>query len=319
MSHSSLPTEVFVGLVAEQAVTIYNNVAASAFFFWELCITFADEVDFIWKGRWSTISLLFFVSRYLSLAIRVIQLLFYANITGLIHPTAAACRAWVKFEIVSGHVMLLTVDILLAIRTYAFYNRDRRILFFLVAVVLGGQVAAIYIISVVTPGFVAVPPPLPARIPLGACVVLGADRRFPYYLLPTVIVETVLSVLIAARFIRMRWTTKAQSSSIMLVFIRDGIWAYVMVFAFLMWTFVAYRIAPQKGDIAIAWLYNVLSFCGTRLILNLRAEAPKNKQLRLDSGHELHNIRGVLITTSTITGTDPYGWRNQALESNIKV
>jgi len=55
-------------------------------------------------------------------------------------------------------------------------------LFILLAVILGGQVAAIVIITIVVPGFVAIPSPLPPHIPLGACVVLGADHRFPYYL-----------------------------------------------------------------------------------------------------------------------------------------
>jgi len=243
------------------------------------------------------------------MGIRVLELVFYTNITGLIKPDVESCLSWVKAEIGGGHVLLLTVDLLLALRAYAFYGQSKRMLYFLIAVVLGGQVAAIVIMVIVIPGFQAVPSPLPANIPLGACVVLGADARFPYYLLPTVIVETILSIVILIKFIRNRLDTRAKPSKMMIVFIRDGLWAYALVFATLMWTFIGYRFAPQKGDVAITWLYSILSFSGTRLVLNLRDEAWSQRRVfEQESGVELSNVPSGLSPVVVTTTTERYVW-----------
>jgi hypothetical protein len=46
-----------------------------------------------------------------------VQLLFYANITGLVHPSSTAYLHWVMFNVIGGHLMLLAMEILLAIRS----------------------------------------------------------------------------------------------------------------------------------------------------------------------------------------------------------
>jgi len=294
---ASLPPGLLLQLVKEENVIIYNHLAASAFFFWDFCITFSQEVDLIWRAKWGYVTFLFFCSRYLAFAIIIMELLFYANITGLITPTAEGCLTWVKLEIVGGHLLSCAVDILLANRVYAFYGRNKQMLYLLMAIIIVGQSVGIAWIIVVVPKFRAAPLPVPHNLPLGACTVLQADPRFPEYFLPTLVMETILTIIFALKFIHMRLSTNVQLSQLMMIFLRDGLWAYTILFADFLWTYIAYKSSPQKGDTAIAWLFTVLSFSATRLILNLRAESPKREPENV----ELHHVHSDVVTIGSPT------------------
>lgn len=328
MSLPPIPLDTLFDLLKTENTVIYNTIAASAFFLWEYCITFAEEIDLIWRWKWSPITVLFIVIRYLAFAIRIVELVFYGNLTGLIKPSMQTCQNWVKLEVIGGHCLALAVDLLLAVRTHALYGRNRIVLGLLIVIILVGQGVGISILVRVLPHFVTLPLPLPPNIHVGACVVLAADPDFPNYLIPTLVTESSFFLLVLIKFVHTKITVKTNTSHLLLVFLRDGIWAFAMVFGVLVWTIVTYKNTPANGDIAITWLFTVLPFAGTRLVINLRSEAPSRQQQQdgmemqivspvsplsrmtwsLTSRHEGQHpaYGGVTVTRSKMTVDDSY-------------
>lgn len=301
----SLPPNILFELLQTENTVVYNTIAASGLFFWEYCITFAEEIDLIWRWKWSPVTVLFIIIRYLSFAIRVIELLFYGNLTGLIKPSVAACQKWVKLEVIVGHCLSSCVELLLAVRTHALYGRNRIMLALLIAITLAGQGASISILVRILPNFVTFPLPIPSNLHVGACVVIAADPDFPNYLVPALVTETTFFLLVLIKFIHTKITAKTHTSHLLIVFLRDGIWAYALVFGVLVWTIVTYKITPAKGDIAVTWLFTALPFAGTRLVINLRSEAPSRKN---QDGMEMQIISPVSQTLSpmTLSFNSPY-------------
>ncbi|GJJ13121.1 hypothetical protein Clacol_007371 [Clathrus columnatus] len=189
-----------------------------------------------------------------------VELIFYANITGLIKPSIQTCQSWVRFEVISGHCLALSVDVLLAIRTHALYGRSRIMLGVLATILIISQGFGISILVRVIPNFVTTPLPLPSRIHIGACVVLAADPNFPNYLIPTLVTESSFFFLVLVKFIHSKVTTKTHTSHMLIVFLRDGLWAFALVFGVLVWSLVTYKVNPARGDIAITWLFSILAF-----------------------------------------------------------
>lgn len=84
-----------------------------------------------------------------------------------------------SFSSVDGPV---NPDNTLLLPVYAFYGRNKQMLYLVMAIIIVGQSIGIAWIIVVVPKFRAAPLPVPHNLPLGACIVLQADPRFPEYL-----------------------------------------------------------------------------------------------------------------------------------------
>jgi hypothetical protein len=60
------------------------------------------------------------------------ELVIYTNISGLIEPSQSNCVAWVKFEVIAGHVLYSFIEILLIMRGlqyFSFFLREINISF----------------------------------------------------------------------------------------------------------------------------------------------------------------------------------------------
>ncbi|KAJ3566636.1 hypothetical protein NP233_g6873 [Leucocoprinus birnbaumii] len=102
---------------------------AFAFTLWDFLLTLQDEVDLIWSipSRLSLIKSLFLFCRYLNLGVQLCDIV-VARLIGTGVPVSHfKCRAWLLWQAVVTQMMLNVVDLILAIRTFAFYDRDRRV------------------------------------------------------------------------------------------------------------------------------------------------------------------------------------------------
>jgi len=216
------------------------------------------------------VNVLFFLVRYLTVAIRVVELVFYTNITGLIHPSPPYCVAWVWFEVLGGLVVFYSVRILLIVRVFAFYERNRKLLFAIIIFSVCEHASSIGILSVAVPKMPTMPSPLPPNLHAGACIIQSIPALFSGYWIPGLIGESLLFLLVIIKFFP---TQKSEiwSSHLLRVIIRDGIWVFALLFANILWSALAFQFSPEKGQIAVTWLWSVMGFCGTRLVLNLRS------------------------------------------------
>lgn len=280
----SLPAAEIPILIIAQDPLIYNTVAASAFFFWEYCITFDEEVDLIWRWNLSLVSIMFHVIRYGTFGIRILELLFYANISGLIQPTVARCTAWIWIEVIVGQVMFICLGILFLLRVFAFYGKSKTLLAGLIVLFVLENAAEITIIVLTVPKMRAIPNPLPTNLHVSACVIVELPVLFAKFWLPALLFQSILFFLVLAKFVQTKRQAGADSPHLLSIFIRDGTWAFTLGFAVLLWGVLAYELEIGKGDVALTWIYSILSFCATRLVLNLRSAARRRCEATYDTG-----------------------------------
>jgi len=288
-------------IIRAEDPVIYNNLAASTFFFWDYCLTFGQEVELIWRSKWSPVKLLFYAVRYVTLVIRIVELVFYANISGFIRPSALACMAWVWFEVISGHVVFIGVEILLIMRMYAFYGGNKYLLSALFIVLILQHAASIFIMVMTVPKIVVIPTPLPSHLHSGACLVVSIPNLFFHYWVPGLIFESILFVLLVAKFIGTKWKIGTYTPHLLAVFIRDGAWAFMLIFAAFLWCTLEFQLSLQKGDVPLTWIYSILGFSGSHLVLNLRVAAQERThwQPTQDDGAELKVLTPVSVCCPT--------------------
>ncbi|KII84044.1 hypothetical protein PLICRDRAFT_57875 [Plicaturopsis crispa FD-325 SS-3] len=112
-----------------------SHVAAVALLVWDILITFDDEVRYIWiGGKYSipTVKYLFLFIRYFAVFVQIAQIIFRRFIqVRFAQPSLALCHAWEIFDLMSAECVLVAVEILLMLRVYALFERDLRMAWFL--------------------------------------------------------------------------------------------------------------------------------------------------------------------------------------------
>ncbi|EJU02734.1 hypothetical protein DACRYDRAFT_21718, partial [Dacryopinax primogenitus] len=56
------------GVVYDIVPSILSRYAATALFVYDILISFADEVEYVWKSKWSSPKVLYFIVRYFGVA-----------------------------------------------------------------------------------------------------------------------------------------------------------------------------------------------------------------------------------------------------------
>jgi len=100
------------------------NVASSAVFIWDYILTFRMEVDLVWRSKWNLMKGLYLLQRYLPF-IDTIWLVLYRQMDKSL--TKTGCR---NVTLASAVIMLIGLSVsemILTLRTWAVWNRDRRL------------------------------------------------------------------------------------------------------------------------------------------------------------------------------------------------
>jgi len=275
-------------LVTAEDATIYNMVAASTFIFWDQCITFREEVELIWRSKFSPVSLLFLVIRYGTLGFRIFVLVFYTKFSGLLRPSLTACKGWLWLEVALGLSLFCCVEIVLIMRVFAFYGRNKLLLASLLTLFACEHAAVLTIAAIAVPKFQMVPSPLPTNLPVPACLILYIPALWYSFWIPCIAFESTLFLLVISRFVRTK-RLEIGNPRLLTIFVRDGVWAFTLIFAAFLWSILsAAFFDPTKGDIALTWFWSIQCFCGTRLVLNLRSAVQRRTLATLDTDLKLN-------------------------------
>jgi len=272
----SLPTSDIPALIMIEDAQIYNAVAASMFIFWDHCITFGQEVNLIWSSKLSLVNVLFFIFRYLTFAFRIVDLLLYTDVNGLVPPSSSRCIAWVWLEATVGQILFASLGTLFLIRVFAFYGKSKLLLAVLAILFLCESAAEITILAISVPEMLIVPNRLPWNLHIPACLILNTPALYPKLWIPSLVVQSILFMLVAIKTIQTAIRESIHHQHLLVVFIRDGAWGFALIFAGLLWAALSTSHDLQKGEMALNWSYSLAGFCGSRLILNLRSAAEES-------------------------------------------
>ncbi|KAF5310274.1 hypothetical protein D9619_010159 [Psilocybe cf. subviscida] len=116
--------QVLAALRVMRLVT-YLDVAASTFFVFDYFLTLGLELQYVWKrGKWSSIHALFVVQRYLPFVDTVFLVLYHQVGASM---TAEQCKIAYYMSAFSMTIGIGVGEAILSLRTWAVWNRSKRV------------------------------------------------------------------------------------------------------------------------------------------------------------------------------------------------
>ncbi|PPQ95905.1 hypothetical protein CVT26_015591 [Gymnopilus dilepis] len=253
-----------------QAVNLLSLAAVVAQA-WDTLVSFSNEVEYLWRGRFRFIKALYFGSRYGMLAVQVMNQ--YLNFRLRVDPSI--CRGALVFKPIVAQFGLMLVEIILLIRVYALYNQSFKAKYLLLA---------IFIISTAmeTIGNAMVVHDLAkAR----GCETPGVDNKA--LALSGVGAGLCQSVIFIATLLNLCLGRRRRTplTSLML---REGVVSFILLLVLLA-VLMAFEVVRELyvkdgdakgiGEVVFSWYLALISIAGSRLILNMRQVAAQHLSL----------------------------------------
>jgi len=244
----------------------YFQVAAFVMLLYDHMLTFDQEVNRIWKQKFSGVTLLFLTNRYLTpIQFTIIMVAFhYPSWTGKV------CEKYVVFEGASSATLIAVCQLIMIIRVYALYHRSLAIIIFLM--ILWATQIIVSAIGVHTGYRVPLPPML------RGCILIGDSPVFSLLWVGPLVTDTCIFALTLWRT-RMYIIDTVGRGPTMGIFIRDGIFYFLVIFLVNLMNTLLFFLAPVDlhalGAPFGQLLTNVMV---SRLVLNLRysSEPPEH-------------------------------------------
>ncbi|TFK39885.1 hypothetical protein BDQ12DRAFT_681408 [Crucibulum laeve] len=261
------------------ALTLYDHV-----------LTVSDEVEYIWKKKWSLPTLLYFITRYSA------DLLLVLTMAAFFNPQISqnSCFIFIRFQGWSSSLLYFSMQGILLIKLMALYNEDERTKRFLIfAYVLQLLLASGVNLYGNILYFQADIEPFPG---IHHCTPTGVPPWFPVWWLPMILFDATLFVFALRIGIKhQREVQPLRRDSIIEIIVRDSILYYLAVLSIngvnaLMWLALkglTYEI-PQGFSIA------AVCVLGCRMVINLRKASKDSKM----GGSELQefDVNGLVNT-----------------------
>ncbi|KAH7922069.1 hypothetical protein BV22DRAFT_682708 [Leucogyrophana mollusca] len=233
---------------------IASSVGALGFLFWELCITFDDEVAFIWG--WSSADI---ANHYIGF------------------PTSdspKACKTWLIVQVSTVQVMITLVELILMLR-------DHRMKAFLVSLSVSGTVIAIIglILTVPETQFTAM------------CDMTYISSSVTYFSFTFVIIEGILLFLTVVKCICILRTSTRRAPMIVLM-LRDGTLTFLVLLSMVLPLSVLLTVAHGEFvSLLHPWFIAIYS-CAVSPLVFLQSGALHTSALGMQGSHQYAYVVG---------------------------
>lgn len=247
-----------------------RSIALSALSFvaWDVCITFGDEVELIWRTPWNHLKTVYILIRAVLMVSQTMST--YLALT-VLPPN---CLLLMTAQILTTIVLMLLYQGLMTIRVCSIYRHNA-------LVINGVRILFVLEVAAVVAVFVSSRPLTHSN---GHCTgpstVRSPAQRF-LFALPPLIHDSTLFLLTWIKFqtsLRHGWGRVPAVKK----FVQDGIWAYALPSAVLL---INMGVNVSKdgyyATLVSPWISAVNGFSGYRLVLNLM------KMLHEDTGSSL--------------------------------
>ncbi|KAG2051482.1 hypothetical protein BDR06DRAFT_959025 [Suillus hirtellus] len=134
-------------LISGNVIFSYFIIAACGVVIYDWGLTFGQEVELVWKQRWSLMTILYLVARYVAIGYAVIS-------TSISLPTIwqtdASCLILYDALNWMGDILQVILGVIIITRLHAMYQRSRKVLIFLVVVFLATRIAIEIMVAMTT-------------------------------------------------------------------------------------------------------------------------------------------------------------------------
>jgi len=251
-------------LLQDVLSTHYANVAAVMILIYDHIITFPDEVELVWKGRWNLGKVLFIWNRYYYLVFLLVAQSIDLNNTA----SDEFCLKWGQIHPWLALAASATVEFILSFRVWALYGKARWITFFLVFLFLAeiASIAGITAVTLTNVGVLARPGPF-----LAGCVATGVPWFFWTVFIPPTVSSCILFGLTLGRTVKTVWDMGFSHAPLVTLFLRDGATYFAFIFMTILINTLMFVLArPTLSPLALNFCYSIPCVMASRLLLNVR-------------------------------------------------
>ncbi|KAF9071454.1 hypothetical protein BDP27DRAFT_1446347 [Rhodocollybia butyracea] len=220
-----------INLATKSHADSYLYLFASTFLYYDHLLTLQDEVVYIWSRPNTVSSGMFFVNRYFSFTGNILILLSmfmvpsevgYITSQGFEYKLRThSCHPWEELQEFFHAFVQVIVAILLTLRIYAIYGRDRRVIIGLAAIIVFGIGATVASLAF------SESTPVPSPFPIGCHDVLNTKNAALVAVgwEAVLIYDTLLSSMTLFKAYQARFQPKPKEMkrlSLLTIIMRDG-------------------------------------------------------------------------------------------------
>ncbi|KIJ18151.1 hypothetical protein PAXINDRAFT_110634 [Paxillus involutus ATCC 200175] len=233
--------------------------ASLVFLVWDMLITYGAEIEHIWpKPRSSFFKWLYLYLRYFNLLVQISHQVAIPVLTnGENH--ASWCTLWYTYAVVISQVSISAVEVILAVRVFALFNKS-----YCIACLLVTFIAA-EMVTIAAYGFHAIPEIGPSD----ACIFTEPPKAILNYSVACIVTQSVLLGLTCFKHLtglRPGWGRTPLVS----LLVRDGSAVYVVMLAFVVAIISFCKLEDERTVVMFFWLISFSSVSGCRLIVNMQ-------------------------------------------------
>ncbi|KAF9051461.1 hypothetical protein BJ165DRAFT_889726 [Panaeolus papilionaceus] len=237
----------------------YFQGASYAMLVYDHLLTLDEEVERIWKQKFSGATILFLLNRYGTL------LSFIVVIDAFVDSgwTKQDCHRFVMYEGAQTIALVGICELIMILRVYALYGRS---IFVIAPLLLLLSAQIIMSVVGIHTGWAV---PLPSG--LTGCILDGTSVIFPSIWVSPLITDSCIFGLTLWRT-RSYILSRSRSTPIMQIFLRDGTLYFFAIFSANFINFLAFILAPSDlKAVGASFSQIITSLMVSRLVLNLRA------------------------------------------------
>jgi len=241
-----------------------DNVASVAFtslLVYDIIITMGEEIQFMWRGRWTFGKILYMLNRYVPPIDLTILMNSYMN-PGLKHNF---CLPWFKVDNCLLILSLCVIDMILLLRTWAVWQKKRWVLWTLIIVYVISMVGAAGSITYTTVAVISEPFPTQIR-PCSSDVPI-TKVLYGLYVSVMLFDTTILSFTVARAVPQIRLYGL---SPLWKALYQDGFFYYGVIFMASVANLIVLAAAPPELALLMITFHRAMfSAMGSRMVLNL--------------------------------------------------
>ncbi|KAF8130278.1 hypothetical protein EV363DRAFT_1432182 [Boletus edulis] len=251
----------------------YHSFASLTFLAWDSFVTLDDEVQYVWTMRnKSPFKWGYFFLRYGVILAHITHNILAESLANGTNPPIL-CKLWIAYIIAFTQLIQTTLELVLASRVFALYNRSKRIAFVLLILILtevGGSARSLWVGH--DSGF------------YGTCLLLAPDKKGTNQSILGFIVHCALIGLTLFKYcfaLRAGW---GRTPLVSLV-VRDNSTVYITIILLLTSVIVLFGLEDGRGVIVFYWATALTSISAARMILSMERFARTELSLGSPAGH----------------------------------
>lgn len=248
-------------------------LASLTLLFYEIMVTYDDEIEFMWHGRFVWTRLLYFVNRYFPFINLIFDNIFEATARS---SDLSLCNFWYQWFLYANFIMRISMSGILIMRLYLMYRCNRTLLFTLCAMLIVELAIETTLIAEVIYNLKDIT--LPADITISTCVAVGIKKWAWAYWVPVMVWESLLLALSLYRSAQQA-REEAGTPRLMAVLLRDSVLYFGGALASILANFIVWRAQVMALFFALIPVNIALnSVLGCRMMLHIARAGRKHQQ-----------------------------------------